>query len=78
MMLGYSYRWMRPDDYIAQNEDLLNRCDPIQLQLLGGTGGVYAEDGRFVPGGATERPLNNWCRQHDIGSAWKKELELAL
>jgi len=77
LMFGYSYRWMRPDDYINQDEELLSRCDPIQLQLLGGTGGLFAPNGEFRSWG-TERPLNDWCKEHGIGNAWKKELELAL
>ena len=75
LMLGYSYRWMRPDDYLTQKDDLLHRCDPIERQLLGGTCTLYAEDGRFVPGG-TDQPLNDWCAQYGIGSAWEMQPSL--
>lgn len=77
LMLGYSYRWMRPDDYLFQKPELLARCTPIQRQLLGDLGGLIARDGTFKPGG-DERPLTDWCRQHGIDSAWQKEPTYAV
>ena len=35
LFFGYSYRWLRPMDYITMPPELLARCDPIQRQLLG-------------------------------------------
>lgn len=70
VMFGYSYRWMRPDDYLTQDDELLQRCDPIQRQLLGGCGGLFEKDGSFTASG-TERPLNDWCDQHGVNAAWK-------
>ncbi len=34
--VGYHYRWLRPTDYIQQDEELLARSSPIRRQLLGG------------------------------------------
>ena len=71
-MFGYSYRWMRPDDYLVQDEDLLARCNPIQSQLLGGAGGLYDREGRFHAFG-TERPLDDWCAAHNIDEAQRHD-----
>lgn len=35
MHVGYHYRWLRPTDYIAQDEALIQRSSPIRQQLLG-------------------------------------------
>jgi hypothetical protein len=37
---GYQQRWMRPSDFDRQPEEVLERCNPVQRQLLGelGTG----------------------------------------
>ncbi|MBM3262163.1 MAG: phytanoyl-CoA dioxygenase family protein [candidate division Zixibacteria bacterium] len=32
---GYHHRWIRPADYLHQSPELLARCTPVQLQLLG-------------------------------------------
>jgi len=34
LFYGYSYRWLRPRDNMTGNH-LLDRCTPIQQQLLG-------------------------------------------
>jgi len=51
IMFGYSYRWVRPDDYVQQDEALLERCDPIQRSLLDAGRPNYDEKGRFQPAG---------------------------
>jgi len=33
--VGYHYRWLRPTDYITQDEALVERSSPIRKQLLG-------------------------------------------
>ncbi len=33
----YTFRWVEPNDYISQPEELLSMCTPIQRQLLGAT-----------------------------------------
>ncbi len=35
LFYGYAYRWVKPMDYITMPEDLLERCNPVQKQLLG-------------------------------------------
>jgi ectoine hydroxylase len=35
LFMGYSYRWIRPMDWIVYPPELLARCNPIQRQLLG-------------------------------------------
>ena len=78
VMFGYSYRWMRPDDTCEYAQDLLDRCDPIQRQLLGDFPGMRTADGGFDPGALAHAPLRKWCDTHGIGSAWEKLPELAI
>ncbi len=35
MHVGYHYRWLRPTDYISQDQSLIDRSSPIRKQLLG-------------------------------------------
>jgi len=35
MHVGYHYRWLRPTDYISQDQALIERSSPIRQQLLG-------------------------------------------
>ena len=35
MHVGYHYRWLRPTDYIGQDQALIDRSSPIRQQLLG-------------------------------------------
>ena len=35
LFYGYSWRWLRPMDYVTQPQEILDRCDPIRRQLLG-------------------------------------------
>jgi ectoine hydroxylase-related dioxygenase (phytanoyl-CoA dioxygenase family) len=70
VMFGYSYHWLRPDDYVEQNSDLIQHCDPIGRQLLGGTGRLTATDGSFNAAGS-ERPLVEWCRKHRVDPGWR-------
>ena len=35
-MMGYSYAWLCPNDYVVQDREVLERVqEPIDLQLLG-------------------------------------------
>ena len=70
VMFGYSFRWVKPMDYIQQPKELLDKVDDIGRQLLGAT-----EDpqGRFIPGGGSE-PLIAWCRKHGVTYAPPAEL----
>ncbi len=35
MHIGYHYRWLRPTDYVTQDQTLVDRSTPIRKQLLG-------------------------------------------
>jgi ectoine hydroxylase-related dioxygenase (phytanoyl-CoA dioxygenase family) len=35
LFFGYGYRWLRPMDYVTMPAELLERCNPLQRQLLG-------------------------------------------
>lgn len=35
LFFGYSYRWLRPMDFITMPAELLEKCSPIRRQLLG-------------------------------------------
>lgn len=62
VMFGYSYRWLRPMDYLTQPPELVEKVDEIGKQLLCATADPL---GRFIPGGGAE-PLIRWCEQHKI------------
>ena len=36
LYFAYTYRWIQGSDYFEQRKVLLNRCSPVQRQLLGG------------------------------------------
>lgn len=58
LFYGYGYRWVRAMDYQSMPEDLLERCDPIRWQLLGG---VKTPMGVYLP---TEEdvPIRQWAK----------------
>jgi ectoine hydroxylase-related dioxygenase (phytanoyl-CoA dioxygenase family) len=62
VMFGYSFRWLKPMDYVVQPRSLVEKVDAIGKQLLGAT-----EDpqGHFIPGGGSE-PLIEWCTRHNV------------
>lgn len=35
IFMGYAYRWVKPMDYIQMPERLVDRCSPLQKQLIG-------------------------------------------
>ncbi len=35
IFMGYAYRWIKPMDYIQMPDGLVDKCNPIQKQLLG-------------------------------------------
>lgn len=35
IFMGYAYRWIKPMDYITMPDSIIDRCTPIQKQLLG-------------------------------------------
>lgn len=71
LILGYSYRWMRPDDWTAQAPSLLAGLDPAARELLTPTT-RRAADGSFTL--APAHPwLVEWARQHHVQghAAWE-------
>lgn len=46
LYFAYTYRWIHGSDYVAQSPTLLERCSPIQRQLLGAS----ARPGRHLLG----------------------------
>ncbi|MCW8132634.1 MAG: phytanoyl-CoA dioxygenase family protein [Planctomycetota bacterium] len=62
VMFGYSFRWVKPMDYVVQPPALVERMDPIGRQLLGATADP---EGRFVAGGGAD-PLLRWCENHRV------------
>ena len=35
IFMGYAYRWVKPMDYITMPDELVDKCNPIQKQLIG-------------------------------------------
>ena len=35
IFMGYAYRWVKPMDYIMMPDELVEKCNPVQKQLLG-------------------------------------------
>ena len=70
VFFGYGYRWLRPMDYLAMPQELLERCDPIRRQLLGDCTEAM---GYQLPK-PEEVPLRAWLEEH-TGSAVSPELE---
>ena len=50
-VVGYSYRWMRPDDYNTQSEEFLSRCNPLERELCVMNGMNIGRDGVWKAGG---------------------------
>ena len=44
-VVGYSYRWMRPDDYNTQDEELLRSVNPLERELMEMKGMNISRDG---------------------------------
>ena len=63
LFFGYGFRWLQPMDYIEMPDRLIEKADPIQRQLLGGT---VAKDlgGDYDPG-----ILQSWLEEETRSSA---------
>ena len=70
LFFGYSYRWLRGLDYNLIPEDILSKCDPIRVQLLGD--GIDVK-GWWQPTEA-DVPLKSWLREHR-GEEYLKALD---
>lgn len=64
VMLGYAYRWLKPMDYIRQEDAFLEKLSNIEGYLVGEELDRTLE---FQPSGGIN-PLNEWCQQHGIES----------
>eukprot|EP01047_Picozoa_sp_COSAG01_P024234 COSAG01_NODE_1492_length_10127_cov_55.322996_2_plen_358_part_00 len=52
LVIGYSHRWMRPDDYSTQEPALLERyCNPLERELMTMHGMNRTASGAFKAGG---------------------------
>ena len=60
LFFGYSYRWLRPMDYITMPARLLERCDPIRRQLLGDATSAMG----FQLPQEQDVPLRAWLEKH--------------
>lgn len=59
LFYGYSYRWLRPRDDMTV-EHYLERCDPIQRQLLGASTGGNG----YTSPTDDDVPLRAWIEEH--------------
>ncbi len=66
-IFGYSYRWMRPDDWVEQDPELLRRLDPVGRDLLTPMRWRDAE-GRFVLT-PNNQELHAWFDRHGARGA---------
>ena len=62
LMMGYSYAWLSPNDYVVQPDELARRCqDDIQRQLIGAL--------RLPNTQIDSRPLQKWADAHGVQRA---------
>ena len=67
IFMGYSYRWLRPLDYVVQPPEVLTKVqgDAIRWQLLG----AWATEMAFSLPKDEDVPLRAWYQQHGLGNA---------
>ena len=58
--MGYSYRWVKPLDFMLPEPQLLALATPIQRQLLG----EYASEMTYWIPKENEVPLRAWLKEH--------------
>ena len=63
IFFGYSYRWLRGQDYSLAPEWLLQHCDPIQRQLLGDSANIKG----FWQPTEEDVPLKGFIERHAEG-----------
>ncbi len=64
LFYGYSYRWVRPRDEMTV-EGLMDRCTPIQRQLLGFSHSVHG----YTSPSPEDVPLRAWLEEHGCAVA---------
>lgn len=62
VMVGLTYRWLRPADFMVQPDSLLEKACPIGQQFLGG---LKDPNGHFIPGG-NNKPLTDWWKANGL------------
>ena len=62
VMIGYCYRWLRPMDFVKQEQAFLDKLSMIERYLVGEE---VDETQEFQPGGGYN-PLNEWCARHGV------------
>ena len=83
MHVGYHYRWLRPTDYISQDQALIDRSSPIRKQLLGAlaTGGnplgstpdTHPSSQYWLTKNQDDVPLRAWAEAQTV----QRQAELA-
>ena len=83
MHVGYHYRWLRPTDYITQDQALIDRSSPIRKQLLGAlpSGGhplgstpdIHPSSQYWLTKNQDDVPLRAWAESQ----MEKRQVELA-
>ena len=64
IFMGYSYRWLRPLDFVVQSPELLEkvRHNAVRWQLLG----AWETDMAFSLPKDEDVPLRAWYREHGL------------
>ena len=65
VMIGYCYRWLKPMDFVQQQDDFLEKLSDLEKYLVGEE---IDETLEFQPGGGFN-PLNAWCDEHGVEAA---------
>ena len=68
VFMGYSYRWLRPLDFVTQPPELIAKVkdDPIRWQLLG----AWATHMAFSLPKDEDVPLRAWCEEHGLDAGF--------
>ena len=77
MHIGYHYRWLRPTDYISQDQALVERSSPIRKQLLGalasgadplgGESTFHPSSQYWLTKNDDDVPLRAWAAERGVG-----------
>ena len=62
VMIGYCYRWLKPMDFVKQDQSFLEKLSDIEKYLVGEEVDDTLE---FQPQGGVN-PLNEWCAEHGV------------
>ncbi len=62
VMIGYCYRWLKPMDFVRQDEAFLEKLTEIEKYLAGEEVDDTLE---FQPGGGYN-PLKAWCQEYGV------------